>query len=47
MASNSGQYYVHVYQTSSTDSTAAVQFDIAYADEVGSGSLDYNSFSSW
>jgi hypothetical protein len=42
-SSNSGQYYVHVYQTSSTDSTAAVQFDIAYADEVGSGSLDYNS----
>ena len=39
-SSNSGQYYVHVYQTSSTDSTAAVQFDIAYADEVGSGCLD-------
>jgi len=42
-ASNSGQYYVHVYQTGSTLSTAAVQFDIAYADEVGSGSLNYNS----
>ena len=42
-ASNSGQYYVHVYQTSSTDTTAAVQFDIAYADEVGSGSLWYNA----
>ena len=37
-ASNSGQYYVHVYQTSSTETTAAVQFDIAYADEDGSGS---------
>lgn len=42
-ASNSGQYYVHVYQTSSTETTAAVQFDIAYADEDGSGSLDYNA----
>lgn len=42
-ASNSGQYYVHVYQTGSTDTTAAVQFDIAYADEVGSGSLLYNA----
>jgi hypothetical protein len=41
-SSNSGQYYVHVYQASSTDATAAVQFDIAYADEYGSGSLDYN-----
>jgi len=42
-AANSGQYYVHVYQTASTDTTAAVQFDIAYADEVGSGSLYYNA----
>ena len=42
-ASNSGQYYIHVYQTQSTETTAAVQFDIAYADEVGSGSLDYNA----
>ena len=42
-ASNSGQYYLHVYQTASTDTSAAVQFDIAYADEEGSGSLLYNS----
>ena len=42
-ASNSGQYYVHVYQTGSTNTTAAVQFDIAYADEDGSGSLWYNA----
>ena len=42
-ASNSGQYYIHVYQTSSTETNAAVQFDIAFADENGSGSLDYNS----
>ena len=42
-AANSGQYYVHCYQTASTDTTAAVQFDIAYADEGGSGSLAYNT----
>ena len=42
-SANSGQYYVHVYQTASTETTAAVQFDIAYADEVGSGSLYYNA----
>lgn len=42
-SSNSGQYYVHVYQTGSTETTSAVQFDIAYADEDGSGSLDYNT----
>ena len=42
-ASNTGNFYVHVYQTSSADTTAAVQFDIAYADEVGSGSVDYNA----
>ena len=42
-ASNSGQYYIHVYQTASTEANAAVQFDIAFADENGSGSLDYNS----
>ncbi len=41
-SSNSGQYYLHVYQTASTETTAAVQFDIAYADELGSGSLAYN-----
>ena len=42
-ASNSGQYYIHVYQTASTDTSAAVQFDIAYTDQAVSGSLDYNS----
>jgi len=41
--SNSGQYYVHVYQTASSETSAAVQFDIAYADEDGSGSLLYNA----
>ncbi len=42
-ASNTGQYYLHVYQTGSNLSTSAVQFDIAYADQLGSGSLFYNN----
>jgi hypothetical protein len=41
-AGSSGNYYLSVYQTSSTLSTAAVQFDIAYADSLGSGSTLYN-----
>ena len=39
----SGQYYLSVYQTSSTDDTAAVQFDIAYGNLNGSGSTYFNS----
>ena len=42
-AANSGQFYLHVFQTASIDASAAVQFDIAFADEQGSGSLLYNS----
>ena len=38
----SADYYYDVYQTSSTLSTARVQFSIAYADKQGSGSLYYN-----
>jgi hypothetical protein len=41
-AGSSGNYYLSVYQTSSTLSTATVQFDIAYADSLGSGSALYN-----
>ena len=41
--SNAGQYFTQVYQTSSNLTEAAVQFSIAYGDEVGSGSLLYNS----
>jgi hypothetical protein len=41
-AGSSGDYYLSVYQTSSALSTAAVQFDIAYADVLGSGSALYN-----
>ena len=39
-AGSSGNYYLSVYQTSSTEAT--VQFDIAYADALGSGSALYN-----
>jgi hypothetical protein len=41
-AGSSGNYYLSVYQTASTLSTAQVQFDIAYADSLGSGSALYN-----
>jgi hypothetical protein len=41
-AGSSGNYYLSIYQTSSNLSTAAVQFDIAYANSVGSGSSLYN-----
>jgi len=41
--SNTGQYYLHIYQTASLDSTATVQYDVAYADAAGSGSLFYNN----
>ena len=42
-AGSSGQYYLSVYQTASTDTSAAVQFDVIYGDKVGSGSVPYNS----
>jgi hypothetical protein len=41
-AGSSGNYYLSVYQTASTLPTAQVQFDIAYADSLGSGSALYN-----
>jgi len=43
IAGSSGNYYLSVYQTSSTLSSAQVQFDIAYGDALGSGSVLYNS----
>ena len=42
-AGTSGDFYLSVYQTASTETTALVQFDIAYADAGGSGSTAYNS----
>lgn len=42
VASNQGQYYYNIYQTASDQSSAAVQFGIAYCDSVGSGSEYFN-----
>ena len=42
VASNVSQFYYSVFQTSSTDASAAVQFDIAYCDQTGGGSELYN-----
>jgi hypothetical protein len=42
IASNTAQFYYSVYQTSSTNSSAAIQFDVAYCDLLGSGSSWYN-----
>jgi hypothetical protein len=38
-----GDYYLSIYQTASTDPSAEVQFDIAYGNRFGSGSLYYNA----
>ena len=43
VVSNNAEYYFDVYQTSSTDDTAAVQFSVAYCDAEGSGSRFYNA----
>jgi hypothetical protein len=42
IASNVAKFYYSVFQTSSTDASAAVQFDIAYCDQTGGGSELYN-----
>jgi hypothetical protein len=42
-AGTSGNYYLSIYQTASTNATAQTQFDIVYADALGSGSTWYNS----
>ena len=42
-AGSSGNYYISVYQTSSTRTDAAVQFDITYADIDGLGGEYYDS----
>tara|TARA_R100000900_G_scaffold132292_4_gene108702 strand:+ start:450 stop:1469 length:1020 start_codon:yes stop_codon:yes gene_type:complete len=43
LAGSSGDYYLTVYQTSSALATAQSQFEIAYADKEGSGSILYNN----
>ncbi len=42
LASTSGDYYVSVYQVAFDNSAAAVQFDVAYGNKLGSGSSYYN-----
>jgi len=42
-ASSQGDYVLAVYQTASTDDTAAIQFYLGYANQLGSGSTPYNS----
>jgi len=41
-AGSSGNFYLNVFQTASTDANAAIQFAIAYGNLVGSGSQNYN-----
>ena len=38
-----GDYYLSIYQTASSNPSAEVQFDIAYGNVEGSGSLYYNA----
>ena len=42
-AGSSGNYFLNVYQTSSTDTSAEIQFNISYGNKQGSGSLLYDS----
>lgn len=42
-AGSNGEFYYSVYQSSSISDTAAIQFDLAYCDSVGSGSRFYNA----
>jgi hypothetical protein len=43
VSSTSGNYYINVYQTGSTLSDAEIQFNIAFGDSTGSGSVLYDS----
>ena len=40
--SSNDSYYKNVYQTASTETSAAVQFAITYGNQVGSGSANFN-----
>jgi hypothetical protein len=42
-AGSSGNYYLSIFQTGSTEDIAATQFDIVYCDSLGSGSEWFNS----
>jgi hypothetical protein len=41
-AGSSGDFYLNIFQTASTDDAAAIQFAIAYGNAAGSGSALYN-----
>jgi len=44
VAANTGNYYYNIYGSNpATDASASVQFAIAYADKIGSGSTDFNA----
>ena len=40
---SSGLFYLNIYQTSSSDPTAEIQFNVSYGNINGSGSLLYNA----
>ena len=42
-AGSSGDFYLNVYQTASTDAAASIQFAVAFGNENGSGSANYNN----
>ena len=42
-AATSGQYFLDIYQSESTETAAETQFAIAYGDSLGSGSLQFDS----
>jgi hypothetical protein len=42
-AGSSGDFYLNIFQTASTDAAASIQFAVAYGNKTGSGSLNYNS----
>jgi len=42
-AGSSGDFYLNLYQTASTDAAASIQFAIAFGNENGSGSANYNN----
>jgi len=42
-AGSSGDFYLNIYQTASTDISAAVQFAVTYGNALGSGSSYYNN----
>ena len=43
VSSNVQEYYTSIYQTASTEVSAEIQFDVAYGDQVGSGSQFLNN----